>query len=65
MGKMMMLKQLGIGIVLGLLYYVLKLVMRPTPYTDFRQEASRLAVSILVGILVYMLIAFLRTKKTS
>ncbi len=65
MSKMFLLKQLFIGMILGLFYYVLKLVMRPVPYTDFKQESGRLATSLLVGILVYALIALLRSKKAT
>lgn len=52
------------GAALGFFYYLLKLVMRPEPYVGFTHELGRLLSSVVVGILIFALIALIQSKST-
>jgi hypothetical protein len=56
-------KHIFVGAVLGFFYYILQLVIRPAPYTDVTHEAGKFFASIAVGVAIYMLLFFLKSKK--
>ncbi len=58
-----MLKQVFVGAVLGLFYYLLQLAIRPHQYSGLAGEATRFLTSIGTGILIYMIIFLLRSWK--
>lgn len=54
-------RQISVGAVLGLFYYLLKLLIRPEPYTGLTHELGRFLSSIAVGIIIFMLIALVQS----
>ncbi len=63
MFRQTIIKQLFVGALLGLFYFLLQLLIRPEPYTDLTHEAAKLFKSIGIGIVIYLILYFLKTKK--
>ena len=58
-------KQLFVGALLGLFYYITQLIIRPEPYMNLTYEAGKFLKSIAVGIIIYMILYLLKLKKTA
>jgi hypothetical protein len=58
-------KQIFVGALLGLFYYLLQLAIRPEPYVSFTHNAGKFLGSIATGIVIYMILYFLNVKKNS
>jgi|GEM_PF-2142357 Na+-translocating ferredoxin:NAD+ oxidoreductase RnfD subunit len=58
-----LIKQLSVGALLGLFYFLLQLLIRPEPYTSLVYEAGKLFKSIGIGIAIYLILYFLKSKK--
>jgi len=56
-------KQIFVGALLGLFYYILQLIIRPEPYTDLRHEAGKFTASIVTGIIIYLILFIMKSKK--
>lgn len=64
MVKQTIVKQVFVGALLGLFYYILQLIIRPEPYTDITHEAGKFSASIATGIVIYLILFILKSKNS-